>query len=154
MKLSIVTTLYKSSKYVDEFYERISKEAQKITNDYELIFVDDGSPDDSLEKAITLYQKNEKVRIIELSRNFGHHKAIMTGLSHAQGDFVFLIDVDLEERPELLSEFWHELQNDEGLDLVYGVQEKRKGRLFERVSGYFYYKLINHLSDIKFLEIF
>ena len=149
MKLSIVTTLYKSSKYVDEFYERISKEAQKITNDYELIFVDDGSPDDSLEKAITLYQKNEKVRIIELSRNFGHHKAIMTGLSHAQGDFVFLIDVDLEERPELLSELWHELQNDEGLDLVYGVQEKRKGRLFERVSGYFYYKLINHLSDIK-----
>jgi putative glycosyltransferase len=150
MKLSIVTTLYKSSKYVDEFYERISKEAQKITNDYELIFVDDGSPDDSLEKAITLYQKNEKVRIIELSRNFGHHKAIMTGLSHAQGDFVFLIDVDLEEEPELLGKFWQELQNGEDFDVVFGVQGQgeRKGGLFERLSGGVSWKIINFLSSI------
>ena len=107
MKLSIVTTLYKSSEYVDEFYERISKEAQKITDNYEIIFVDDGSPDDSLQKCITLYQQDQKVAVIELSRNFGHHKAIMTGLSHAQGDFVLLIDSDLEEEPELLGKFWH-----------------------------------------------
>lgn len=120
MKLSIVTTLYKSSPYVDEFYERISKEAQKITDNYEIIFVDDGSPDDSLQKCITLHQQDKKVTVIELSRNFGHHKAIMIGLSHTQGFFVFLIDVGLEEEPELLGRFWQELQNDEGLDLVYG----------------------------------
>ena len=149
MKLSIVTTLYKSSEYVDEFYERISKEAQKITDNYEIIFVDDGSPDDSLQKCIKLHKQDSKVKIIELSRNFGHHKAIMTGLSDAQGDFVFLIDSDLEEEPELLSEFWHVLQEDNELDLVYGVQGKRKGGFVEKLGGYFYYKFFNSLSSVK-----
>ena len=127
MKLSIVTTLYKSSPYIDEFYVRISKEAQKITNDYEIIFVDDGSPDDSLLKVVALYERDSRVKVVELSRNFGHHKAIMTGLSCAKGDFVFLIDSDLEEAPELLGSFWNELQKEDDLDVVYGVQEKRKG---------------------------
>ena len=148
MKLSIVTTLYKSSPYVKEFYERITKEVEKITDSYEIIFVDDGSPDDSLKKCISLYKKDTKVKIIELSRNFGHHKAIMTGLSHADGEFVFLIDVDLEEKPEVLSTFWDELQKDKDLDVVYGVQEIRKGGWFERWSGGLFWKVINFLSEV------
>ena len=149
MKLSIVTTLYKSSEYVKEFYERITKEAHKITNDYEIIFVDDGSPDDSLQKSVALYEKDLKVKVIELSRNFGHHKAIMTGLSHAKGEFVFLIDSDLEEEPELLEHFWKELHKDKNTDVVYGVQESRKGDWFEKLSGVFFWKLINFLSPVK-----
>lgn len=148
MKLSIVTTLYKSSLYIDEFYDRITKEALNITDDYEIIFVDDGSPDDSLQKAVALYEKDSKVKVIELSRNFGHHKAIMTGLSHAKGEFVFLIDIDLEEEPELLGEFWTELQKSEDTDVVYGVQESRKGGWFERWSGEVYYKIINKIGNI------
>ena len=73
-----------------------------------------------MQKCIKLHQQDKRVSVIELSRNFGHHKAIMIGLSHTQGFFVFLIDVGLEEEPELLGRFWQELQNDEGLDLVYG----------------------------------
>jgi len=148
MKLSVVTTLYQSSLYLDEFYERISKEAKKITDDYEIIFVDDGSLDDSLQKAIALYEKDSKVKVIELSRNFGHHKAIMTGLSHAKGEFIFLIDVDLEEEPELLGTFWEVLQKSEDVDVVYGVQESRKGGWFERWSGGLFWKIINFLSTI------
>ena len=154
MKLSIVTTLYKSSLYVNEFYERASKQAQKITDNYEIIFVDDGSPDDSLQKCIALHKHDQKVTIIELSRNFGHHKAMMTGLSHAKGDFVFLIDSDLEEEPELLGSFWQELQNNEDLDLVFGVQERRKGKWFERFSGYLFFKVLNSLNDTKTPENF
>ncbi|MDP0561666.1 MAG: glycosyltransferase family 2 protein [Candidatus Endonucleobacter sp. (ex Gigantidas childressi)] len=148
MKLSIVTTLYQSSLYINEFYSRITKEAKKITNKYEIIFVDDGSPDDSLQKAISLYEKDKKIKVIELSRNFGHHKAIMTGLSHAKGDFVFLIDVDLEEEPELLGEFWGELHKEESLDVVYGIQESRKGNWFERWSGDIFYKSFNKISYV------
>lgn len=148
MQLSIVTTLYKSSPYVNEFYSRMSIEAQKITDDYEIIFVDDGSPDDSLEKAVSLYEKDNKVKVIELSRNFGHHKAIMTGLSHTMGEFVFLIDSDLEEEPELLRIFWNELHKEKDLDVVYGVQESRKGGWFERWSGRLFWKLINFMSPI------
>ncbi|MFX4267571.1 glycosyltransferase family 2 protein [Aliarcobacter butzleri] len=149
MQLSIVTTMYKSSQYVDEFYTRISQEAIKITEDYEIIFVDDGSPDDSLQKAVSLYEKDSRVKVLELSRNFGHHKAIMTGLSHAKGEFVFLIDSDLEEEPELLEQFWNELNKEKDLDVVYGVQETRKGGWFEKWSGGLFWKLINFMSPIK-----
>lgn len=148
MKLSIVTTLYKSSSYIDEFYSRITQEAKKITDDYEIIFIDDGSPDDSLQNAVALYEKDKKVKVIELSRNFGHHKAIMTGLSYAKGEKVFLIDVDLEEEPELLGRFWSELQSSEDIDVVYGVQESRKGGWFERWSGDVFYKLFNKISHV------
>jgi putative glycosyltransferase len=87
--------------------------------------------------------------VIELSRNFGHHKAIMTGLSHANGEFVFLIDADLEEEPELLGRFWQELQNSDNIDVVYGVQESRKGGWFERWSGELFYQIYNYLNEIK-----
>ena len=150
MKLSIVTTLYKSSDYINEFYTRITLEAKKITEDYEIIFVDDGSPDDGLSKVIKLGKKDHHVKVIELSRNFGHHKAIMTGLNHTNGDYVFLIDSDLEEDPELLGKFWEELNNDnQNFDTVYGVQKKRKGYLFEQVSGWFFYKIFNFFSEVK-----
>ena len=152
MKLSIVTTLYKSSLYVNEFHERITKEAKKITDDYEIIFVDDGSPDDSLEKVVNIHKRDKKVKVIELSRNFGHHKAIMTGLSHAKGDYVFLIDVDLEEEPELLGKFWKELQDSKDIDVVYGVQESRKGGWFEKYAGSWFWKLFNKLADINISE--
>ena len=73
----------------------------------------------------------------------------MTGLAHAKGDFVFLIDVDLEEEPELLGRFWKEMQSQKGSDVVYGVQAKRKGGIFEKLSGALFYKLHNFFSDVK-----
>jgi len=148
MRLSIVTTLYKTSSYIDEFYERMSCEARKLTDDYELIFVNDDSPDDSLKKAVVLFQADAHVKVIDLSRNFGHHKAMMTGLSHASGEHVFLIDSDLEEAPELLGDFWKEMEAQDDVDVVYGVQKNRKGNIFERWSGSFFYWLINKLSNV------
>lgn len=147
MKLSVVTTLYKSSPYIDEFHERIIGEVKKITDDYEVIYVDDGSPDDSLIKAIHWSKIDSRVVIIELSRNFGHHKALMTGLVHAAGDYVFLIDSDLEEQPELLGNFWTELLQDDSFDVIYGIQERRKGSFFERLSGRIFYKITEWLVD-------
>lgn len=147
-KLSIVTTLYHSEAYINEFYERITKAASKITNDYEIIFVNDGSPDQSLKRAIALHQQDAQVYIIDLSRNFGHHKAMMTGLSYAKGEYIFLIDVDLEEEPELLNQFWDELEKDNEIDVVYGVQKKRKGNWFEKITGELFYWIINSVSGI------
>lgn len=146
MELSIVTTLYFSSPYIIEFYQRISKEAKKLTENYEIIFVNDGSPDDSLDIAVKLYEKDEKVRVIDLSRNFGHHKAIMTGLSYAKGKLVFLIDSDLEEEPELLSLFYEHYHQTSDIDVVYGVQKSRKGNIIERITGELFYKFFNLIS--------
>lgn len=148
MKLSVVSTLYKSSNYIEDFYKRATEVAcTESGNSYELIFVDDGSPDDSLKKACEIAKKDEKVKVIELSRNFGHHKAMMTGLMHAKGDFVFLIDSDLEEPPEILTSFSDQLKKND-CDVVFGVQKQRKGGFFERVSGPLYYKVWNLLSGL------
>lgn len=146
MYLSIVTTLYYSAPYINEFYQRVSIESQKLTDDYEIIFVNDGSPDDSLGVAVKLHQKDERVRVIDLSRNFGHHKAMMTGLSYARGKLIFLLDSDLEEEPELLSLF-HEHYQSSDVDVVYGVQKVRKGNMFEKISGEIFYNLFNMISS-------
>ena len=151
MKLSIVTTLYKSASYIDEFYERITREAKKITDSYEFIFVNDGSPDNSFELVFDLYNKDRHIKIVNLSRNFGHHKAIMTGLDNTSGEYIFLIDCDLEEEPELLSQFWSELDPKQDIDVIYGVQEKRKGSFFEKWSGKLFYTILDKLiDDIKY----
>ena len=154
MLLSIVATLYNTEPHLLEFYQRITQCAQEITHDYELILVNDGSPDNSLELAVSLHEKDQRVKIIDLSRNFGHHKAMMIGLEHAQSDYVFLIDSDLEEPPETLKVFWEEIQGAKDFDVVFGVQGKRRGGLLEWFSGTLYYKLVNWLSDVKVPENF
>jgi len=148
MKISIVTTLYKSAPYIGEFVERTRAELQKLTVDHEFILVDDGSPDDSLRTALVLLRTEPRLRVIELSRNFGHHKAMITGLEHATGDLVFLIDVDLEEPPELLGAFFATL-HDEDLDVVFGFQKARKGGLIERLGGHLAWKFLNLLLPVK-----
>jgi putative glycosyltransferase len=147
LKLSIVSTLYYSSSYIDEFCDRIIKTIPKEVKEFEIILVDDGSPDNSLEVALEKKDKVRQLKIIQLSRNFGHHKAIMTGLEQSSGDFVFLIDSDLEERPELLEVFWSLYQENLNSDVIYGVQKRRKGNFFERLSGEIFYSLYNAFVD-------
>ena len=148
MKISVVTTLYNSAPYISEFVNRARTELTKLTDDYEIILVDDGSPDDSLRIALELLPAEPQLKVIELSRNFGHHKAIMTGLEHATGDLIFLIDVDLEEPPELLGQFSQTLR-DEKLDVVFGFQKARKGALLERLGGHLAWRFLNLFLPVK-----
>lgn len=148
MKLSIVTTLYCSAPYVEEFHRRTSAVARQLVGeDYEIVMVNDGSPDNAVDLAIALTKSDPHMVVVDLSRNFGHHKAIMAGIGQAAGERVFVIDIDLEEEPELLPEFWHSMEN-QGVDLVYGVQKSRKGGWFERWSGSLFYGMFNALSSI------
>lgn len=149
MKLSIVATLYHSQNYIQPFYERAVKVARLFAvNDYEIVFVNDGSPDNSLDLAVALSEQDRHVVVIDLSRNFGHHNAMKAGLEHARGDYIFLIDSDLEEEPEWLIPFSEQLFREKA-DVIYGVQEKRKGGWFERYSGALYYTILNWLLSIK-----
>jgi putative glycosyltransferase len=145
MRLSIVTTLYHSAPYLREFCARAAAAARRLTEDYELVLVNDGSPDDALAVALDLQRDNGRLRVIDLSRNFGHHPAIMTGLAHARGDWVFLIDCDLEEDPELLGRF-EEVRVQTGADVVFGVQQARSGGALNRLLARLYYRVFNLLS--------
>jgi putative glycosyltransferase len=144
MKLSIVASMFYSAPHITEFCERCGAAARKAAgDDYEIVLVNDCSPDNSLQVALDLRSRDSRIRIIDLSRNFGHHKAMMTGLMHARGERIFLLDCDLEEPPEVLEDWWGRLDADPDLDVVYGVQPSRKGGWFERVSGSLFYWLMN-----------
>lgn len=152
MKLSIVATLYQSASYIAEFHQRASAAAILYAGqDYEIILVNDGSPDNSLEISVELAEVDSHVVVVDLSRNFGHHKAMMTGLSYAKGKAVFLIDSDLEEEPEWLIGFSEQMVV-EKCDVVFGVQERRKGGLIERWSGRWFYWLFKALTGLALPE--
>jgi putative glycosyltransferase len=147
VKLSIVTTLYRSAASIEEFHRRIMKAAEPIADDIELVIVNDGSPDDSLELALALQRTDPRMVVVDLSRNFGHHKALMTGLAYVTGDLVFLIDSDLEEPPEDLALFHQRFQQGD-CDVVYGVLETRRGKLFQKIPGALFFWLTEALSDV------
>ncbi|MBI3620470.1 glycosyltransferase family 2 protein [Candidatus Roizmanbacteria bacterium] len=145
-----MATLYNSADYIPEFYRRVTQAVARVTSDYEVILVDDGSPDNSLSIARNLLKDKHPLKIVALSRNFGHHKAVMKGLSCAKGEFIFLIDCDLEEPPELFQDLYKKMRSadkKDPVDIVQAVQNRRKGPLFEKISGYLFYKFFNILSD-------
>ena len=145
LDLSIVTSLYQSEAFLTEFHARCTAAATRLAgSSYEIIFVNDGSPDQSLQKAIDLHTHDPHVRVLDLSRNFGHHKALMTGLAHARGALVFLIDCDLEEDPGWLLTF-HEAMRANAVDVVYGVQTARKGDWLERSAGRVFFNVFNRM---------
>jgi putative glycosyltransferase len=145
VRLSIVTTLYQSAPYVSEFYTRTCASAERITPEFEIVFVDDGSPDTSLQLTRDLVDRDPRVRIVSLSRNFGHHRAMMVGLAHARGDQIFLIDSDLEVDPEVLPMFVDRLSSSTA-DVVYGVRDVRQDGVVDRFAGTLFYTVFNWLS--------
>lgn len=145
--ISIVTTLYNSAQYIEEFYSRTVEAASAYGDDFEIVMVNDGSTDSSLELAKTLHIKDSRVKIIDLSRNFGHHKAIMTGLAHSSGEQVFLLDSDLEQRPEWLHKFIQEAEETDA-DAIVAVRNSAHGNTMKRIGGNLFSWLFNQLSSI------
>lgn len=147
--LSVVTSVYRSERFIPAFIDETIAAIKKAhIEHYEIIFVNDGSPDDSLGHLLRARTGNPSIKIVDLSRNFGHHKAIMAGLSYAKGELTLIIDCDLEVHPGVLQPFLDTLQ-DTGADVVYGIQEKRKGALVERTGGALFWHLFNRLSETK-----
>jgi putative glycosyltransferase len=146
-ELSVVTMLYRSEPYLREFHHRVRAAAEALTPAFEIVYVDDGSPDGSAALARELAAGDPRVVVVELSRNFGHHQAAVAGLAHARGRRVFILDVDLEEQPEWLAGFAAQMDAS-GSDVVFGSSRVRKGTLPRRVLGGAFWKLFNALSDV------
>ncbi len=147
VELSVVTMLYRSEAHIEEFYRRMRAAAESLTPDFELVFVDDGSPDASADAVRRLLGKDPRLVLVELSRNFGHHPAALAGLHQSRGRRVFIIDVDLEEDPAWLLDFARD-QDASGADVVYGVNSERRGSAFRKHTGSSFWRLFNLVSDI------
>ncbi len=148
-KLSIVSTVYNSKEYLEIFISKCIDALEKIScKDFEFVFVNDGSPDDSLDFLLNKKKNIHQITILDLSRNFGHHYAAVAGLHYAKGGYVFLADCDLEISPEILVDFYHVMEK-ENADVVYGFQEKRKGKFLEKFFGSVFWKGLNYFSDIE-----
>lgn len=149
MKLSVVTTVYKSEKYLDEFINQIINTIKAISiSEFELIFVLDGITDNSMDCLLKWKKECKEINIVELSRNFGHHYAIFAGLDYASGELTFLIDCDLEVHPKTLVNFYNTILESD-IDVVYGIQKNRKGSLINKHLGNLFWKIFNILSEIK-----
>ncbi|KGI78889.1 glycosyltransferase family 2 protein [Oleiagrimonas soli] len=145
--LSVVSTLYGSRTFLPEFVAQCHEVLAELDIDkFEIVFVDDGSPDDSAHWVREQCRVDPRMRLVQLSRNFGHHKAALAGLAHACGERVFLIDCDLEVPPLFLKRLWSRMR-DSAADVVYGYQEVRKGGWIERWGGKLFWSLFNSLSD-------
>ena len=150
MNLSIVTTLYMSNPFLERFVNSVIRAVQELNiEDYEIVAVNDGSPDCSLATILKLKETNPHIIVVNLSRNFGHHHALLAGMDVSKGDFVFTIDCDLEVNPYVLVDFWKYHLDHPDVDRIYGIQEKRKGGVVEKIGGSFFYKLFNLLSETK-----
>lgn len=144
--------MFRSQEFLDEFVELCLQAARDNGYDtFEIILVNDGSPDDSVAVALSKKRQVPQIVVVDLSRNFGHHYAMQAGLQHARGDYIMLIDCDLEVSPLFLSELKAKMET-AGCDVVYGYQAARKGGAFERASGGLFYTVFNTLSEVKIPE--
>lgn len=145
--ISIVVPVYNSSHFIHILIQEVDKERIKNNWELELILIDDGSKDNSFEKIKNLSENYEFLKIIKLARNFGHQIAVKTGLAHAKGDYIAVMDDDMQDPPNLLASFFKYL--DDGMDVVYGVRKKRKESLFKRIGYLSFYRLLQKLSSIE-----
>lgn len=145
--LSVVIPIFNEEQCLKEMYRRVSEVLKALGKTYELIFVNDGSTDESSMILNTIQGNDENVKIINLSRNFGHQAAITAGMNCAEGDALITMDGDLQDPPEVMPEMVDKWQ--EGFDIVYAKHIKRKGEsIFKKVTAKVFYRLLHCLSDI------
>ena len=147
-KLSIIVPVYFEEKVVDECYSRLRKVCDTLKKyNHEIIFVNDGSTDNTLPLLEKIAKKDDTIKIISFSRNFGHQCAVAAGLKHVSGDVIAIIDADMQDPPELLAdmlELW-----EEGYEVIYGKRKKRDGEtFFKLMTAKMFYKTLNKLSDV------
>lgn len=148
-KISIVIPMYYEEEVANECYGRIKKVLSSISNyTYEIIFVNDGSKDKTLEILDDISSKDKNVKVISFSRNFGHQAAVTAGIKHVTGDVVLIIDADLQDPPELIPEMlklW-----EQGNEVIYGKRKSREGESkFKLLTAKMFYKTLNALSDVE-----
>ncbi len=148
MYISIVTPAYRCSESLKELHRRLVLELEKITDKFEIIMVNDGSPDNDWEIICEIAAIDKRVKGINLSRNFGHQIAVTAGMDMAEGDVIVIMDADLQDPPEVVAEMVEKYK--EGYHVVYAVRKERKNEtFFKKTTAKLFYRLLRKMSDVK-----
>lgn len=146
--LSIVVPVYNEEQIIDELVRRLVAAAESVTNAYEIIFVNDGSRDQTFQKLQVACRNNPKLHYINFSRNFGHQIAITAGMDYTKGDAIVTIDGDLQDPPELITEMYAQYKN--GYKVVYAKRHKRKGEsFFKLITAKVFYRVMARLVSFE-----
>lgn len=145
--ISIVIPIYNEEENLQNLYTRLTNAAPSWKEDYEIVLIDDGSRDSSLTMMRVMAEKDSHVRVIKLSRNFGHQPAISAGIQEAKGDAIIIMDGDLQDPPEELYRFLDKWR--EGYEVVYAVRTKRKEGFFKKLAYSSFYRIMAAISDIE-----
>lgn len=146
INLSIVIPVFNEEENLLELYKRLTNVLRELGESYEIIFVDDGSKDDSFSMLELIQSKDDKIRVIKFTRNFGHHMAITAGLDFSTGEKVLVMDADLQDLPEEIPKLINKY-NEGGVDIVYGYRQKRKDPLMKRMTSKMYLKFAKLLTN-------
>ncbi|MDR0364856.1 MAG: glycosyltransferase family 2 protein [Bacteroidales bacterium] len=145
--ISVIIPIYNEEKIISELYWRLKEAVLKISPNYELIFVNDGSRDASLLHLMEFAKQDDKVYYINFSRNFGHQIAVTAGLDYCSGDAVVIIDGDLQDPPELIPELY--AKHKEGYEVVYAQRSQRKGEtFFKKITAKMFYRILRKITSI------
>ncbi len=147
MHLSIVTPVYGCCKSLNELYRRLSLSLSQITKDFEIIMINDASPDDSWSVIQKLAKNDKRVKGINFSRNFGQHYAITAGIDYAQGDWVVVMDCDLQDQPEEIIKLYNKAK--EGYDIVFGRRHIREDSFIKKLGSKIFYKIYDYFTESK-----
>jgi len=145
--ISVVVPVYGGINFLDELCDRLNKSLSSITSSYEIILVDDRSADNPWNKIHEISETNNHVKGIKLSRNFGQHYAITAGLEHSKGEWVVVMDCDLQDQPEEIGEMFNKAL--EGYDIVFGRREHRQDSFLKKLGSKMFYKLFSYLTETK-----
>lgn len=151
MKLSVVVPCYNEKDSLEEFYDSLTKKIKEEKISYELVMVDDGSNDDTLNILKSLADKDKNVKVISFSRNFGKEAAMLAGLENAKGDYIAIMDADLQHTPEVLFNMYEKLIGEPLYDVVCAYQENRNELKLKKVLVSLFYRINNKLSDVRML---
>ncbi len=149
-QLDIVIPVYNESACIEETIKRIDKVALDLDQKYStrVVFIDDGSKDDTYLKMMSLLSGNKRYRVIKLTRNFGHQLALTAGLDYTKADIVAILDGDLQDPPELIPDMLKKVE--EGYHIVYGQRKVREGEgAFKLFSAYLFYRILSRFCDIE-----
>ena len=152
MKLSIIVPCYNECETIDEFHASLTAALIKEKIDYELIMVDDGSTDDTYIGLSDIHEKDKKVKVIRFSRNFGKESAMLAGLNHTTGDYIAIMDADMQHTPEVLLEMYNKLLENNEYDIVASYKDSRHDeRTLKRTLTALFYKANNFISNVKLI---